>query len=129
MNTAKDLIMKKEMMKSFEQSNKTLESISKMTECLTSIGDGIASEMCMLAMVFSNPPPTMGVPHAPQVYYPHFNTYIITQMKRKTFVVLEFTKKDFILEYIVRSNYSWLNIYLFKCTFGYLSTIYPFKIK
>ena len=77
MNTAKeDLIMKKEIVKSFEQSNKTLEeSISKMTEYLTSIGDGIASGMCMLAMILSNPPPTTGVPHAPQVYYPHFNTY------------------------------------------------------
>lgn len=77
-----------------------------MTECLKSIGDGIASEMCMLAMVFSNTLPTTGVPHAPQVYYPHFNTYIITQMKRKTLVVLQFMIKDFILEYIVRSNYS-----------------------
>lgn len=78
MNTAKDVIMKKEMMKSFEQSNKTLEeSISKMTECLTSIGDGIASEMCMLAMVFSNPPPTMGVPHAPHILptFQHIHHY------------------------------------------------------
>ena len=51
MNTAKEnLIMKKKNMRSFEQSNKTLEeSISKMTECLTSIGDGIASGMHMLA--------------------------------------------------------------------------------
>ena len=77
MNTAKeDLIMKKKMMRSFEQSNKTLEeSISKMTECLTSIGDGTASGMRTLAMALSNPPPTTGVPRAPQVYYPHFNTY------------------------------------------------------
>ena len=47
MNTAKeDLLMKKEMMESFQQSNKTLEeSISKMTMCLTSLGDGIASGM------------------------------------------------------------------------------------
>ena len=28
------------------------------------------------------------------------------QMKRKTLVVLQFTIKDLILEYIVRSNYS-----------------------
>ena len=39
-NTAKeDLLMKKEMVKSFEQSNKSLEdSIPKMTTCLTSLG-------------------------------------------------------------------------------------------
>lgn len=77
MNTAKeDLLMKKEMMKSFEQSNKTLEdSISKMTMCLTSLGDGIASGMQMLAMALSGQPPNAVAPRVPQVYHPHVNTY------------------------------------------------------
>ena len=73
MNTAKeDLLMKKEMMESFQQSNKTLEeSISKMTVCLTSLGDGIASGMQMLAMALSCQPQN----NVPQVFHPHFNTY------------------------------------------------------
>ena len=51
MNAAKeDVIMKKEMLKSFQRSTKTMEdSISKMTDCLTSLGDGIATGMRLLA--------------------------------------------------------------------------------
>jgi len=73
MNTAKeDLLMKKEMMESFKQSNKTLEeSLSKMTMCLTSLGDGIASGMQMLAMALSG----QSQNNVPQVPRPHFNTY------------------------------------------------------
>ena len=58
MNTAKeDLLMKREMVKSFEQSNKSLEdSISKMTTCLTSLGDGMAKGLQMMAMVLSTQP-------------------------------------------------------------------------
>lgn len=66
-----DLIMKKEMVRTFEQSNKTLEeSISKMVMSWTSLGDGIASGKRTLEMAFSNQPLTTGVPHAPQVYHP-----------------------------------------------------------
>ena len=45
MNTAKeDVFMKREMLKSFDQSNKIMkESIGKMTACLTSLGEGIAT--------------------------------------------------------------------------------------
>ena len=52
MNSAKeDVIMKKEMLRSFERSAKTMEdSISEMTDCLTSLGDGIATEMRPLQM-------------------------------------------------------------------------------
>lgn len=52
MNSAKeDLSMKKNMLEAFDRSNKTLEdSISNMTSCLTSLGDGISSGMQMLAM-------------------------------------------------------------------------------
>lgn len=79
MNTAKeDLLMKREMVKSFEQSNKSLEdSISKMTTCLTSLGDGIAKGMQMMAMAVSAQPPNSTAhpaPRAPQAY-PHINTY------------------------------------------------------
>lgn len=73
MNTSKeDLRTKKEMMESFPQSNKTLEeSISKMTRCLTSLGDGIASGKQMLAMALSGQPQN----NVHQVSHPHFNTY------------------------------------------------------
>ena len=71
-----DLIMKREMMRTFEQSNKTLEeSISKMTMCLTYPGGGIATGKRMLEMALSNQLLTTGVPHAPRVYHPNFNTY------------------------------------------------------
>lgn len=51
MNAAKeDIVMEKEMLKSFERSTKTMEdSISQMTDCLTSLGDGIATGMRLLA--------------------------------------------------------------------------------
>ena len=73
MNTAKeDPLMKREMVKSFEQSNKSLEdSISKMTTCLTSLGDGIAKGMQMMAMALSAQPHNSTAhpaPRARQVY-------------------------------------------------------------
>ena len=51
MNTAKeDVFMKREMLKSFDKSNKIMEeSIGKMTACLTSLGEGITTGMRMLA--------------------------------------------------------------------------------
>ena len=42
-----------------------------MTMCLTSLGDGIASGMQMLAMALSGQPQN----NVPQVSHPHFNTY------------------------------------------------------
>ena len=56
MSTAKgDLLMKKDILQAFERSYKTLhESISKMTTCLTSIGEGISSGMRMVAMALAN---------------------------------------------------------------------------
>lgn len=46
----KDVIMKKEMLKPFERSTKTMEDlISKMTDCLTSLGDGIQTRMRFVA--------------------------------------------------------------------------------
>ena len=78
-NTAKeDLLMKKEMVKSFEQSNKSLEdSIPKMTTCLTSLGDGMAKGLQIMAMALSTQPPDSSAPpapHAPQGS-PHIDTY------------------------------------------------------
>lgn len=56
------------MMRPFEQSNKTSEeSISKLTMCLTSIEDGIASGMQMLAIAFPKQPLTTSVSHVPPV--------------------------------------------------------------
>ena len=58
MSTAKeDLLMKKDMLEAFERSNKTLDdSVTKKTTCLTSLGEGIASGMRLLAMALANPP-------------------------------------------------------------------------
>ena len=52
MSAAKEvLLMKRDMLQTFEQSNKTLdEAISKMTTCLTSIREGISSGMQILPM-------------------------------------------------------------------------------
>ena len=74
MNTAKeDLLMKREMVKSFEQSNKSLEdSISKMTTCLTSLRDGIAKGMQMMAMSLSaqfNPLTVLHILHLVHLKY------------------------------------------------------------
>jgi len=61
MSTAKeDMVMKRDMLEAFDKSNKTLDdAISKMTDCLTSLGNGIAQGMQMLAAALSNsqPPP------------------------------------------------------------------------
>ena len=58
MNTAKeDVFMKREMLKSFDKSNKIMEeSIGKMTACLTSLGEGIATGMRMLANAIADTP-------------------------------------------------------------------------
>ena len=50
----KDVIMKKEMLKPFERSTKTMEDlIYKMTDCLTSLGDGIQTRMRFVANALS----------------------------------------------------------------------------
>ena len=51
MNTAKDEVaMKKNLLDAFAQSNKAFEaSMTKMTDCLTSLSTGIASAMQMVA--------------------------------------------------------------------------------
>ena len=48
-----------------------------MTTCLTSLGEGIASGMRMLAMALANPPatPGPGTHYAQQSYTPHFGNY------------------------------------------------------
>ena len=86
MNSAKeDVLMKKNMLDMFDKSNKTLEqSISKMTTCLTSMGEGIAAGMQMLAMALSQnqpvvPPHHPGHPHPytahPHVYHGQYSGY------------------------------------------------------
>lgn len=66
MSTAKEDMLAG-MLAAFERSNKTLDdSMSKMTTCLTSLGEGIASGMRMLAMALANPPanPSPAMPYA-----------------------------------------------------------------
>ena len=47
-----------------------------MTMCLTSLGDGIANGMQLLAMALSGQPPnTPLTPRTSQVYHPHASTY------------------------------------------------------
>lgn len=60
------------MLEIFEKSNKTLEeSITKMTNCISSLGDGIAAGMQMLtAALAQNQPPTPPLFPPPQPYYP-----------------------------------------------------------
>ena len=55
MSTAKDEVaMKKNLLDAFAQSNKAFEaSMTKMTDCLTSLGTGIGSAMQMVAMALS----------------------------------------------------------------------------
>ena len=78
-STAKeDMHLKKDMLAAFERSNKTLDdSISKMTTCLTSLGEGIASGMRMLAMALANPPckPSPVMAYAQPNYPPQYNSY------------------------------------------------------
>lgn len=59
MNTAKEeVMMKKQMLDAFEKSNNTLdESLSRMTNCLNSLGEGISSGMKMIAMALAGAPP------------------------------------------------------------------------
>ena len=99
MSTAKDdLMMKKDMLEAFEKSNKTLDdAISKMTNCLTSLGNGIAQGMQMLATAMANPrppPPHYGQMHyngnpqqhiLPQQYYPSHHYQASTPMTNASY--------------------------------------------
>ena len=79
MSTEKEgMHLKKDMLAAFEVSNKTLDdSISKMTTCLTSLGQGIASGTRMLAMALANLPtnPSPAIPNAQPNYPPQYNSY------------------------------------------------------
>ena len=49
-----DAAMKQQMVDAFDRSNQTLDySITRMTNCLSSLGEGIASGMQMLAMALA----------------------------------------------------------------------------
>ena len=63
MNTAKeDVLIKKHLLEAFERSNNSLDkSLSKMTNFLNSLGEGISSGMQMIAMA-----PAGTVPHPNQ---------------------------------------------------------------
>lgn len=65
MSTAKDEVaMKKNLLDAFAQSNKAFEaSMTKMTDCLTSLGSGIASAMKMVAMALSGQPQSFPLNH------------------------------------------------------------------
>lgn len=83
MNSAKeDVIMKKEMLKSFERSAKTMEdSISKMTDCLTSLGDGIATGMRPLANALAGNHSSAVVNHHTPAWHPtQFDHYSVGGM-------------------------------------------------
>ena len=83
MNSAKeDVIMKKEMLKSFERSTKTMEdSISKMTDCLTSLGDGLATGMRLLANALAGNHSSAAVNHHTPAWHPtQFDQYRVGGM-------------------------------------------------
>lgn len=81
MNAAKeDVILKKEMLKSFETSTKAMEdSISKMTDCLTSLGDGIATGMKLLANALAGNHSNVAANHHTPAYHPtQLNQYSVS---------------------------------------------------
>ncbi len=54
--TKEDLIMKKQMITSLEESNKSLQStMQKMTESMSSMAEGISAGMRMIAMAMASP--------------------------------------------------------------------------
>lgn len=54
--TKEDIIMKKQMISSLEESNKSLQStMQKMTESLSSMAEGISAGMRMIAMAMASP--------------------------------------------------------------------------
>ena len=73
MNSAKeDLIMKKQMIASLEESNKSLQStMHKMTESLSAMAEGISSGMRMIAMAMSGPTQQHFQPFHPLDYSSH----------------------------------------------------------
>jgi hypothetical protein len=69
-----DAAMKQQMVDAFDRSNQTLHnSISRMTNCLSSLGEGIASGMQMLAMALAGPQQHVRAPYPPHPYQPNFN--------------------------------------------------------
>ena len=84
-NTAKeDVFMKREMLKSFDKSNKIMEeSIGKMTACLTSLGEGIATGMRMLANAIADT-----CHPAPQAYPSQFNNHYMGGVKNQKIVII-----------------------------------------
>lgn len=82
MNTAKeDVLMKKQLLEAFERSNNSLDkSLSKMTNCLNSLGEGISSGMQMIPMALVGTMPAYpNQTHAQYVsspaYLPNYNFY------------------------------------------------------
>ena len=59
MNTAKEeVLMKRQMLQAFQRSSSSLdENLSKMTNCLNSLGEGISSGMQMIAMALAGTGP------------------------------------------------------------------------
>ena len=77
MNSAKeDLIMKKQMIASLEDSNKSLQStMQKMTESLSAMAEGISSGMRMIPMAMSGPAQQHFQPFHPPDYSSHGMMY------------------------------------------------------
>ena len=81
MNTAKEaMIMKKQLLEAFERTNNSLDkSLSKMTSCLNSLGEGISSGMQMIAMALAGTVPHPNQTHAQYMsspaYVPNYNFY------------------------------------------------------
>lgn len=65
MNTAKeDVLLKKQLLEAFQGSNNSFDKpLSKMTNCLNSLGKGISSGMQMTAMALAGT-----VPHPNQIH-------------------------------------------------------------
>lgn len=72
LNSAKDyVVMKRDMMAAIDKSNQSLDqSIDKMTNCLTAIGEGIASGIKLMAQaLIQQPNQYVPAPYPPQYMY------------------------------------------------------------
>jgi len=74
MNTAKEeVLMKRQMLQAFQRSSSSLdENLSKMTNCLNSLGEGISSGMQMIAMALAGTGPHPIQTHAQYVSSPAY---------------------------------------------------------
>lgn len=89
--------MKGNLLDAFAQSNRVFEtSMTKMTDCLTSLGSGIASAMQMVAMALSGQPQSLPLDHGQVKGYPQLQCLAV--MFVRTTVVLSLLVVTCIIE-------------------------------